>query len=289
MRKLFPDLEHDDATRSLPATVRGKIICGDARSVLAEFDSDSFNTCVTSPPYWGLRDYGIEHQIGAEMDVNDYLRDLVAVFAEVRRVLRPDGTLWLNIGDSYTSGGRTWRQTDKKNPARGMDYRPPTPEGLKPKDLIGIPWKLAFALQADGWYLRSDLIWNKPNGLPESVKDRPTRTHEYVFLLTKSEKYYYNHERTREPAVNGQLKAMRSVWNINTEPLKEAHFATFPTKLVAKCIDAGCPDGGIVLDPFFGAGTVGLVCESLGRDFVGVELNSEYVEIAKKRIRCNGC
>lgn len=262
-----------------------QVLCGDALSVLTDVGSASVNTCITSPPYWGLRDYGIAAQIGAESRVDDYVANLVAIFAEVRRVLRDDGTLWLNIGDSYTSGGRTWRQTDKKNAARGMDYRAPTPEGLKPKDLIGVPWRLAFALQADGWYLRSDIIWHKPNGLPESVKDRPSRNHEYMFLLSKSERYYYEYDDTREPAANGSVKAMRSVWSINTEPLREAHFAAFPTQLVARCISAGCPKDGLVLDPFFGAGTVGVVCQQLQRRFVGIELNPEYIDIARKRLK----
>lgn len=181
---------------------RCKLVVGDARQVLADFPDEHFQCVVTSPPYWGLRDYGIEGQIGAETNVEDYLADLVALFSEVRRTLRSDGTLWLNIGDSYTSGGRTWRDTDAKNKGRGMDYRAPTPDGLKPKDLIGVPWKLAFALQADGWYLRTDIIWNKPNCQPESVKDRPTRSHEYVFLFSKSERYFYDWEAVKEPATD---------------------------------------------------------------------------------------
>lgn len=239
---------------------------------------------MTSPPYWGLRDYGIPGQIGAETKVSDYINHLVLVFREVRRCLRDSGTLWLNIGDSYTSGGRTWRQTDKKNAARGMDYRAPTPEGLKPKDLIGVPWRLAFALQADGWYLREDIIWNKPNGHPESVKDRPSRVHEYVFLFSKNEKYFYDYHSVKEPAVNGSTKGLRSVWNINTEPLKEAHFAAFPTKLVERCIMAGSKEGDEVLDPFFGSGTVGVVSQYLDRKFVGVELKDDYAAIARKRL-----
>lgn len=262
----------------------GTIILGDARVVLKDVEAGSVQCCVTSPPYWGLRDYGIPGQIGAEMNLDDYLRDLVAVFAEVRRVMRDDGTFWLNIGDSYTSGGRTWRDADKKNPARGMDYRPPTPDGLKPKDLIGVPWRLAFALQADGWFLRSDIIWNKYNGSPESVKDRPSRVHEYIFLLTKSERYFYDHEAVREPAIGGKRNC-RSVWTINTEAFKEAHFATFPRDLVSRCLAAGTQEGALVLDPFFGSGTVGEVCQVLRRRFVGIELNPDYVEIAKRRLQ----
>ncbi|MEO7665921.1 MAG: site-specific DNA-methyltransferase, partial [Dehalococcoidia bacterium] len=185
--------------------MHGDIYVGDALGLLKQFPDRMFQTCVTSPPYWGLRDYAIEGQIGAENRVDDYVDSLVRVFDEVRRVLHDDGTLWLNIGDSYTSGGRTWRDSDKKLPARGMSYRAPTPEGLKPKDLIGVPWRVAFALQAAGWYLRSDIVWDKPNAIPESVKDRPTKVHEYVFLLTKSERYLYNHEAVRQPASNGSM------------------------------------------------------------------------------------
>lgn len=284
---LFTALEKNQGRRveSTHATARhGKIIAGDARQELAQFPSGSFQTCVTSPPYWGLRDYGIAGQIGAEVKLDDYLADLVALFSEVRRSLSDDGTLWLNIGDSYTSGGRTWRQPDKKNPARGMDYRAPTPAGLKPKDLIGVPWRLALALQADGWYLRSDIIWHKPNGQPESVRDRPSRVHEYVFFFSKSERYHYNYEELKEPAFNGSTRACRSVWNINTEPCKEAHFATFPTALVAKCLQAGSKPETTVLDPFFGSGTVGIVCQQLNLNFVGIELKPEYVAIARKRL-----
>lgn len=162
---------------------RCQIHIGDARKLLATMPENHFDCIVTSPPYWGLRDYGVEGQIGAENTVDEYINDLVQLFREARRTLSNDGTLWLNIGDSYTSGGRTWRDADAKNKGRAMEYRAPTPEGLKPKDLIGVPWKLAFALQADGWYLRTDIIWNKPNCQPESVKDRPTRSHEYVFLF----------------------------------------------------------------------------------------------------------
>lgn len=237
------------------------------------------------PPYWGLRDYGIKNQIGAEMVLCDYISNLVSVFEEVFRVLKTDGTFWLNIGDSYTSGGRTWRDSDKKNKGRGMSYRAPTPNGLKPKDLIGVPWRVAFALQAAGWHLRSDVIWHKPNCQPESVKDRPTRSHEYLFLFSKSEKYYYDFEAIIEPTTerNGS-KNRRTVWSINTVPCKEAHFAVFPPSLVKPCILAGSKEDSIVLDPFFGSGTVGEVCIENGRRCVGIELNPEYTKIARKRI-----
>lgn len=261
------------------------IIIGDSRRVLAFHQSKYFHCVITSPPYWGLRDYGVVGQIGAEMDVEQYIRDLTCTFREVRRVLRDDGSFWLNVGDSYTSGNRGWRDPDHKNLARGMSYRPPNPKGLKDKELIGIPWRLAMALQADGWYLRSDIIWYKPNCQPESVKDRPTRSHEHVFLLTKSENYYYNNEAIKEPtAVRGQFRNRRDVWAINTESSKEAHFAMFPPSLVKVCIEAGCPPNGNVLDPFFGAGTVGVVAVSLNRHCLGIELKPEYAEIARKRI-----
>lgn len=284
-KSLFPELELKPKTPIQRRQRCGKIISGDSRVELAKLDAGIFQCCITSPPYWGLRDYGIKGQIGAEMKLDDYIRDLVAVFAEVRRVLADDGTLWLNIGDSYTSGGRTWRDSDKKNAARGMSYRAPTPEGLKPKDLIGVPWRLAFALQADGWYLRSDIVWNKHNGLPESVKDRPSRIHEYLFLVSKSERYFYDHEAVKEPAANGSKRSCRSVWTINTEPFRDAHFATFPREFVARCLAAGSKEQSLVLDPFFGSGTVGEVCQMLGRQFVGIELNAEYVEIAKRRLK----
>lgn len=277
-----------NTTRQIMESTDGeyKIIIGDARKVLADSSDQTFQCCVTSPPYWGLRDYDIQGQIGAEMDVNDYISHLTAIFQEVRRLLKDDGTLWLNIGDSYTSGNRKWRQTDKKNPARAMKYRPPTPEGLKPKDLIGIPWKLAFALQADGWYLRSDIIWYKPNCQPESVKDRPTQAHEYLFLFTKSKRYYYDYKAIKEQANGGKGKRnRRSVWAINTNGFKDAHFAVFPSALVEPCILAGSREKDLVLDPFFGSGTVGEVCLRLNRKCVGIELKPEYAEIAIRRLK----
>ena len=256
------------------------LICGDTEAVLSQLPGCIFQTCVTSPPYWSLRDYGIPGQIGLETDVAAYVDHLVKVFAQVRRCLRDDGTLWLNIGDSYTSGGRTWRATDKKNPVRAMSVRPPTPEGLKPKDLIGVPWLLAFALQKDGWYLRNDIIWNKPNCQPESVKDRPTRSHEYLFLFSKSEHYHYDHEAVRGP--NG--RNVRSVWDIHTRPYAEAHFATFPPALVEPCLKLGSKSGDLVLDPFIGSGTTGLVALQQERRFVGIELNPSYLQIAEDRL-----
>ncbi|MFA4947122.1 MAG: site-specific DNA-methyltransferase [Candidatus Krumholzibacteriia bacterium] len=257
------------------------VIQGDAEAILKSIPNSSFRCCVTSPPYWGLRDYGIRGQIGAEENPNDYISRLVAVFEEIRRVLMPDGTLWLNVGDSYTSGNRGYRAPDKKNPIRAMSYRPRTPDGLKPKDLVGIPWRLAFALQENGWYLRSDIIWEKPNCMPESVKDRPTRAHEYVFLMSRSPNYYYDHKSIQE--YNGRNR--RTVWSVPTEAFAGAHFATFPPKLIEPCIAASTDRGDWVLDPFFGSGTVGVVCEALGRNYLGIELNPAYIKMAVDRIR----
>lgn len=257
---------------------------GDALTVLRRIPSNTVRCVVTSPPYWGLRDYGIEDQIGLEQSMQQFIHRLVAVFSEIKRVLTPDGTLWLNIGDGYTSGNRGYRAPDKKNPARAMGVRPDTPEGLKPKDLLGIPWRLAFALQDDGWYLRSDIVWNKPNAMPESVKDRPSRSHEYLFMFTKSERYFYDSEAAKEPADNGKLRNRRSVWNIKTKGFSGAHFATFPTELVRPCILYSSQPGDYVLDPFFGSGTVGVVCREESRNYLGIELNPEYISIAVDRL-----
>jgi len=262
------------------SALRSVVATGDALDVLAGIPSDLVRTVVTSPPYWSLRDYLTLGQLGLEDDPGEYVASLVRIFDEVRRVLTKDGSLWLNIGDSYTSGGRTWRAPDKKNPIRAMTTRPLTPKGLKPKELVGIPWRLAFALQASGWYLRSDVIWRKPNAMPESVKDRPTRSHEYLFLLTKSERYYY--DRAAVPEVNG--RNLRTVWDINTQALPEAHFATFPQSLVDRCIKTTSEPGDVVLDPFLGSGTVAAVAIQNRRAFLGIELNPEYVEIARQRI-----
>lgn len=267
--------------------MREALLCGDAAKQLRTLEPESVNVCVTSPPYYNLRDYEITGQIGMEDTPEEYIKNLVCVFREVRRVLRKDGTLWVNIGDSYTSGNRKSRDRDRKVKGREMAIRKPTPAGLKPKELLGIPWRLAMALQADGWYLRSDIIWNKSNAMPESVKDRPTRSHEYIFLLSRSQKYYFDMERIKEPCITPKGKKRRNkrdVWTIGTTGFKGAHFAVFPEKLIEPCILDGCPEGGIVLDPFTGSGTTGIVAKRLNRGFVGIEINPQYSKIATERI-----
>ena len=262
------------------------IIQGDSLAVLSGIPDDCVQTVVTSPPYWGLRDYGIDGQIGLEGSVEAFISHLADVFEQVRRVLRHDGCLWLNIGDSYTSGNRGWRAPDRKNPARAMSQRPPNPEGLKDKDLIGVPWKLAFALQSRGWYLRSEVIWRKPNVQPESVRDRPTREHEQVFLFSKSERYKYNVDAVRGP----NDRRLRTVWDIQTHAAPEAagHFATFPQELVRQCLQITSEPGDLVLDPFLGSGTTALVAGKLGCRFIGIELNPEYLEMSRRRLAAEG-
>lgn len=260
----------------------GSIICGDIRDALGRIGDCSVQCVVTSPPYWSLRDYGIDGQIGLDESMYDYIDELTSVFSEIKRVLRDDGTLWLNIGDSYTSGNRTWRAPDKKNPARGMTKRPKTPDGLKEKELIGVPWRLAFALQSDGWYLRSEVIWQKPNAQPESVRDRVTREHEQVFLLTKCPCYKYDVNAVKGP--NG--RRLRDVWTIKTKanPYAKGHFATFPEELVERCLLISTGENDLVLDPFSGSGTTAAVAARLKRRFVGVELNPDYVEMSIERL-----
>jgi len=328
---------------------------GDCREVMAAMEPESVHCVVTSPPYWGLRDYGtaawqggdadhdhsfqpdagatsqrigrsyqqghphrdcacgatrVDSQLGLEPTPELYVESMVAVFREVRRVLRSDGTVWLNLGDSYaqsanTEGTASFQGSPKRVGAMNGHTRA-IPFGLKPKDLVGIPWRVAFALQADGWYLRSDIIWAKPNPMPESVTDRPTKAHEYVFLLSKSARYFYDADAVREPSLragdtpggdngrgvgefgvmphapfNGPVPAnrnLRSVWNIATQPYPGTHFATFPRALVEPCIKAGCPTLGTVLDPFAGSGTTGLVAQSLSRRAVLIDLSAEYLE-----------
>jgi len=260
------------------------IIEGDALSSLKKMPDNYFQSCITSPPYWGLRDYGIPNQIGAESDIDEYINEIVKIFNEVKRTLKEDGTLWLNLGDTYASNNNKIRYSDRKNPNRKMSYRPSAPNGLKEKDLIGVPWKIAFELQKSGWYLRSDIIWNKTNCQPESVKDRPTKCHEYIFLLTKSAKYQYNYDAIREPTVDGKgLRNRRTVWSIPTESNKYAHFAMFNRELIEPCILAGSNEGDLLLDPFFGSGTLGLSAIDLKRKVIGIELNPKYIDIAYER------
>lgn len=311
------------------------IIQGDALEVLKTLEDESINCCVTSPPYYNLRDYGCEGQIGLEKTPEEYIQKLVEIFREVRRVLKKDGTLWVNIADSYAGSGKgrckdgkakreTFSKIQRGNEGSiGGVLTKTKSTSCKPKDLIGIPWMLAFALRADGWYLRQDIIWHKPNPMPESVKDRCTKSHEYIFMLSKSQKYYFDSDAIKEPAVTyedlkrrvrnghgewknkkaattyavsgtgrsreelyskGGKRNKRDVWTVTTKSFKGAHFATFPPDLIEPCIMAGCPEGGAVLDPFGGSGTTGMVAKQNGRDFVLIELSKEYVEICKERV-----
>ena len=368
------------------------IFHGDCRAILAQLEPDSVQCCVTSPPYWGLRDYGIppsvwggspecEHEwgdsvavsatnhvdkrrwnharngrgedqpveklpgwkrqmieqgqfcqlcgawsgcLGLEPTPDLFVEHIVEVFEAVRRVLRPDGTLWVNLGDSFCSSPGNGRGANPERASLANGGKTPHRsamdktrcDGLKPKDLVGVPWLCAFALRSAGWWLRSEIIWHKPNPMPESVTDRPTKAHEQIFLFAKSAKYYYDADAIKEPAnwaskmpdgwdtgegghgtihrngrqkgenigASGDSRNRRSVWSIPTSPCPEAHFATFPPKLIEPCILAGCPEGGLVLDPFSGAGTTAMVCKELGRRFMGCELNPSYIEIAEKRI-----
>ena len=264
-----------------------EILQGDCREVLKTLPDASVNCCVTSPPYWGLRDYGVDGQIGQESTPEEYVASLVAVFREVSRALRDDGTLWLNLGDSYYNyrtgyngslNAQTFHDGARGKPEHGCPRRATKQEHLKEKDLAGIPWSVALALRSDGWYLRSDIIWDKPNPTPESVMDRVTKAHEYVFMLAKSQNYYFDVNAIKE---NGSRK--RSVWTVPVQPFSGAHFATFPPALIAPCILAGCPAGGTVLDPFGGSGTTGDVASGNGRRAVLIELNPEYAKLAQDR------
>ncbi len=259
---------------------------GDVLDVLRAAPDECIQTVVTSPPYWGLRDYGIDGQIGLEQTPDEYVAHLVAVFREVRRVLRSDGTVWLNLGDSYAASG-SGGGPGKQSTNVGSVNIPPrsAPPGLKVKDLVGVPWRVALALQADGWYLRSEIIWSKNNPMPDSVRDRPVRSHEHVFLLTKSPRYFYDADAVKEPTVSGEgTRSRRTVWTIAIQHFRGAHFATFPEKLVEPCILAGSAPGDVVLDPFAGSGTTGVVALRHKRRFTGIELNPEYAAIAEARI-----
>ena len=298
---------------------------GDCREVMASLPEESVHTCITSPPYWGLRDYAAPGQLGLEDSPNEYVEHMVEVARGIRRCLRKDGTLWLNLGDSYIGGGNNRGNrspiSDKQASNRGATGQCAehaknirNVSGLKAKDLAGIPWRVALALQDDGWYLRCDIIWSKPNPMPEPVRDRPTKSHEYIFLLSRSRHYYYDWRAASEPVVSitgsgnksrkmgdeygrpgsprgasipwepTATRNRRSVWTITPEPFRGAHFATFPTKLVEPCILAGSPVGGTVLDPFSGSGTVALVSARLGRNFVGAEINQEYISMSEERL-----
>jgi len=301
-----------------------QILQGDAIKQLQKLDNESINTCITSPPYWGLRDYGETNQLGLEETPEEFVQNLVKVFREVKRVLRNDGTVWLNLGDSYAGNNSRASNNGRAgygNPREGVYKK--TGKGLKTKDLVGIPWRVALALQQDGWYLRQDIIWHKPNPMPESVKDRCTKAHEYIFLLSKNKKYYFDNESIKEDAVSGKdlgilrskkntsdkyvsahaqsiqdrkelgidsrnaktgKRNKRSVWTVSTKSFKGAHFATFPMDLIEPCVLAGCPEDGIVLDPFAGSGTTGIVAVNNKRNACLIDLSSEYIEIAKNRI-----
>lgn len=302
-----------------------KIYNEDCLTFLKQMPDQYVECCITSPPYFGLRDYGMAGQIGLEETPEAYVEKMVAVFREVRRVLKDDGTLWLNLGDSYASNTKgSGGPSSKQDSKAGSRYNPRKfNHGVKEKDLMGIPWMVAFALRADGWYLRQDIIWHKPNPMPESVTDRCTKSHEYIFLLSKSLQYYFDakaiaeqqQQSSRERLTRGWngdgdrgypngpqnhlknymgsfdsveetplTRNKRDVWTVTTKPYREAHFATYPPDLIEPCIKAGCPEGGIVLDPFMGAGTTALVAHKLNRNYIGTELNPEYCQIAEKRI-----
>ena len=300
--------------------MRNTILYGDCRDTLKQFDEQA-RTCITSPPYYGLRDYGgEENQIGQEKTPEEFIDQLVSVCKEVRNVLTDDGTLWINLGDSYYNYRPGKGQSYPKQSVSKTNQDLPTQcnkrgnklEGLKEKDLIGIPWMFAFAMRSDGWYLRQDIIWHKPNPMPESVKDRCTKSHEYIFLLSKNKKYYYDNEAIKEPVkqdwgtrnrTNGKYhnsgsglsphsgltksydrKNKRDVWSITNKPYKGSHFAVFPPDLITPCILAGSEKGDIVLDPFMGSGTTAMVAKQLGRDYIGCELHEEYSNLIDQRV-----
>jgi site-specific DNA-methyltransferase (adenine-specific) len=306
------------------ALMDNRIIVGDCLETLKTLPDQIAQCCVTSPPYWGLRDYGNDAQIGLEETPEEYVNNLVLVFRELRRVLCDDGVLWLNLGDSYSSGGSCGdpgsASTLGHDSKGGGPYladlgssKPRRDLSLKPKNLVGIPWRVALALQADGWYLRSDVIWHKPNPMPESVTDRPTKAHEYVFLLTKSARYYYDADSIRgnaavrasggsftgkqggarstavsggvgSPDRNYKTRNKRSVWTVTARPFSGAHFAVMPPALVKPCVLAGSRPGDLVIDPFMGAGTVAMVAHRLDRRWLGCELSEEYATIARERL-----
>ena len=262
------------------------LVCGDAKRTLQSLPNESVQTVLTSPPYWSLRDYGVDEQIGRDDSLSAYVCSVVAAFEQVKRVLRDDGTVWLNVGDSYTSGNRRYRAPDRKNRSRAMSVRPPTPEGLKPKDLIGVPWRLALALQDAGWWLRAEVIWSKPNAHPESVRDRPTKAHETIYLLSKSQDYYYDIDAVKGPGG----RRLRSVWEIATEPVRrlngdvDDHPAMMPLSLARRCIAITSRPDDIVLDPYAGSGTTLLAADELERKWVGIELKHQFVDLIERRL-----
>jgi len=296
-----------------------EILVGNATDKLKQLSDASVQTVVTSPPYWGLRDYGNDNQLGLESNPDDFIENLCKVFDETWRVLKDDGTIWVNLGDSYAGSGKgspgNFGKHSASGTARHLEHRHSgiIPDGLKPKDLVGIPWRFAFAMQKRGWYLRQDIIWAKPNPMPESVTDRCTKSHEYIFLMSKNPKYHYDHEAIREDALTeptepqpipyslhiqkggketqrlgtSQLdgkRNKRSVWSVTTSRYKDAHFATYPPELITPCILAGSAEGDIVLDPFSGSGTTGEVALLHNRNYIGLELNPEYAKLSEKRL-----
>ena len=276
----------DCCGRQFKSIASSLLLCGDASEALELLPDESVQTVLTSPPYWSLRDYEAEGQIGRDDSLKEYVDSIVGTFGKLRRILRNDGTVWLNVGDAFTSGNRRYRAPDRKNRSRAMSVRPPTPKGLKPKDLIGLPWRLAFGLQDAGWWVRSEVIWNKPNAHPESVRDRPTKAHETLFLLSKSQNYHYDVRAVHGP--NG--RRLRTVWDIPTEPRQclngsaEGHPAPMPLSLARQCISITSPENGIVLDPYAGSGTTLLAAKELGRRWVGIELKPAFVDLIEGRM-----
>ena len=280
----FVRIEAATADR-LDAIQESFLVCGDALSALDILPDASVQTVVTSPPYWSLRDYNVEHQVGCSESLGEYVDSIVAVFGKLRRVLRSDGTVWLNVGDAYTSGNRRYRAPDRKNRVRQMSVRPPTPDGLKPKDLIGVPWRIAFALQSAGWWLRSEVIWMKPHAHPEYVGDRPTNAHETVFLLSKNQDYFYDVDAVRGP----NRRRLRTTWDIPTEPQKAnnsvaGHPAVMPLAIAHRCVAISSRQNSVVLDPYAGSGTTLVAARNLGRRWVGIDLNPAYVDLMERRL-----
>lgn len=275
-----------ESARPIKEIARGALVRGRADAALGLFPERSVRTVVTSPPYWSLRDYDVAEQIGSADALGDYVKSIVTTFDRLRRVLTEDGTVWLNVGDSYTSGNRRYRAPDKKNRARAMAVRPNTPTGLKPKDLIGVPWRLAFALQDAGWWVRSEVIWHKPNAHPESVRDRPTKAHETLFLLSKCQDYYYDIDAVKGP----NDRRLRTVWDIPTAPRRrdgtgtDDHPAPMPMSLAKRCIAITSEPGDLVLDPYAGSGTTLLAAARLGRRWAGIDISPDFIGLIERRM-----